>query len=234
MKTIIIYGLRRSGNHFLISSIIQQQLNKNKKSKISHINDLNKLDYNKYLEHSKLEIEKDFNNGTFINFKGADLVILSLEDKIPDLEELKKFDENINDLYKFIIIRSPYTNLSSLFEISGKNINSIKDNYINKWIKNYKFYISNENNLIKVFYDKFTENLKYRQNILKNIGYENIIIDDTYIVNYQESSYKDKKKQKQTYKGLYNCSNSDNELFIKLIEQYKILEEYNINLLVLE
>ena len=61
MKTIILYGLRRSGNHFLISTILQQFSN------YVHINDTD-LSYNKYID---IKILKKIKKRLIIN--GQDL-----------------------------------------------------------------------------------------------------------------------------------------------------------------
>ena len=47
MKTIILYGLRRSGNHFLISTILQQFSN------YVHMNNMN-LSYNNYIKYRNI------------------------------------------------------------------------------------------------------------------------------------------------------------------------------------
>ena len=51
MKTIIVYGLRRSGNHFLISIILQQFSN------YVHINNTD-LSYDKYVKYKNIKKKK--------------------------------------------------------------------------------------------------------------------------------------------------------------------------------
>jgi hypothetical protein len=52
MKTIIVYGLRRSGNHFLISSILQQFTN------YVHLNDIN-ISFNEYIKYKNITKDKE-------------------------------------------------------------------------------------------------------------------------------------------------------------------------------
>ena len=75
MKTIIIYGLRRSGNHYLISTILQQFTN------YVHINDTI-LSYEKYNTYK--EIEKTVNqiDNDWTGFKDVECVIISIENQL--------------------------------------------------------------------------------------------------------------------------------------------------------
>lgn len=52
MKTILLFGLKKSGNHFIISTILQQYSN------YVHINNT-VLSYEKYIKFKNIEKDKD-------------------------------------------------------------------------------------------------------------------------------------------------------------------------------
>ena len=92
MKTILLFGLRRSGNHFIISTILQQF------DLSVHINDVN-LSYDKYSEFKNINItSKRANN--YIGFKNADCVIISMENKIIDFKEYQKLISILKNYFK--------------------------------------------------------------------------------------------------------------------------------------
>ena len=72
MKTIILYGLRRSGNHYLISTIMQQFNN------VIHINDVD-LRFDTYNHFKNIKISKRRIDNEWTGFKDAECVIISME-----------------------------------------------------------------------------------------------------------------------------------------------------------
>jgi hypothetical protein len=85
MKTIILYGLRRSGNHFLISTLLQQFSN------YVHINDLSSLSYDNYIKWKNIEKTKECIDNVWTGFKDVECVVISLENKTINNNELDNF-----------------------------------------------------------------------------------------------------------------------------------------------
>ena len=127
MKTILFFGLRRSGNHGIIGLILSKYKNS------IHINDV-KLSYRKYCFFKN--IPKYDNIGThnhYVGFNGVDCIVISMENEIKSFIELQKF-KNIPNLNIILLLRNPYNNLSSVWKIYEKDIKQtilIK----NLWIK---------------------------------------------------------------------------------------------------
>ena len=97
MKTIILYGLKRSGNHFLISTILQQFSN------CVHINNV-KLSYDKYIEWKNIEKTKERIDQAYKRIKELFLLInvwtRGVKETNSEYVEIKKRkQEIIDDLY---------------------------------------------------------------------------------------------------------------------------------------
>jgi hypothetical protein len=213
MKTIIIYGLKRSGNHFLISSILQQFSN------YVHINDTN-LSFNKYLKYKNIKKDKEQIDCEWTGFKDVECVLISLENKIIDNTELDNF-RKIYGCYFFILLRCPYSNFSSVWEVYNKSEDHLLP-IVKLWKIYAKDFINNSNSdFIKVLYDEFKINEKYRINVLKNLGIDNINIDVNKYIKHQQSSFSESSKQ-QVYKTLENCVFKDDEKFLKLVKDKEI------------
>lgn len=216
MKTIILYGLRRSGNHFLISTILNNFEN------FVHMNDI-KLSYEQYLKYKETEITQNTSNRCYTGFKNTECVLLSLENKNINFNEIEKFN-NINDCHIILLLRSPYTNLSSTWKVTTKN--KIKTIKVLKLWEDYANLFLQENNLIKVFYDELSSNDKYRNNILNklNIQHKNI---NKYSSIYQKSSFNKSSQKSQIYKNLNNCIYNNDEEFCNLFINTNIESLYN-------
>jgi len=215
MKTIIIYGLRRSGNHFLISTIL------NKFNNHVHLNDVI-LSYDLYQINKDKEITINYSDNKWKGFKGTDCLIISMEDKEIDFNELEKFN-NIEDCHKILLLRSPYTNFSSLWKVSKKKKKKKIPELIILWEK-YANYFIEDNNFVKVLYDELATNNKYKNNILKKMNINTKDVNN-YISKYQKSSFNNEKTSHQVYKNLNNC------IFCKDLEFCELFKDRKINTL---
>ena len=108
MKTIIIHGLRKSGNHFLIPIILQQFLN------YVHINNSDTLSYDKYIKWKNIVKTKNRIDHEWTGFKDVECVVISLENK--RIDNFRKID----NCYFFILLRSPYCHFSSAWSVYNK------------------------------------------------------------------------------------------------------------------
>jgi len=215
MKTIILFGLRRSGNHYLISKILQQYTN------FVHINDT-KLSYNKYDKYKNINAHTERIDEEWIGFKGVECVVISMEDQIIDFNELEKFN-NISDCHILMLLRCPYTNLSSAWTAYRKKT-TIAITTIFMWEIYAKIFI-NDNNLIKILYDEYISNSEYQTKILNKIGItEPKNLNNSHAIQWQESSFKheNKNKSRQIYKSLNNCACCDDKQFIELFENTNV------------
>lgn len=212
MKTIIIYGLRRSGNHFLISSILQQFKN------YVHLNDMN-LSYNEYLKYKHIKKEKECISREWSGFQDVECVVISLENKTIDNTELDYF-RKIDDCYFFILLRCPYSHFSSVWEVYNKSESELLK-IVNLW-KIYAKHFINNSDLIQVLYDEFTTNEEYRVNVIKQLEIDNINIDVNNYIDYQQSSFHSSEYKQQVYKTLENCVFNDDEKFVELVKDEEI------------
>ena len=217
MKTIILHGLRRSGNHFLISIILQQFSN------YVHINDVC-LSYDNYIKWKNIEKNKERVDNSWTGFKDVECVVISLENKTIDNNELDNF-RKIDNCYFCILLRSPYCHFSSVWEVYKYKKNKAKRllEIIKLWKIYAKFFIHNNNEFIKVLYDELSTNKDYKINVLKNLGIDNIKINENKPINYQHSSFNSNPAHKQqVYKTLEDCVFKDDEYFLKLVKDKEI------------
>ena len=214
MKTIIIYGLRRSGNHYLISTILQQFTN------YVHINDTI-LSYEKYNTYK--EIEKTVNqiDNDWTGFKDVDCVIISIENQLINNYELQLFN-HIYDIHIMMLIRCPYSHFSSVWKVYNKDKTMLT--YLIKLWKLYAEEFNNpeSKNIIKVVYDEYVVNDRYIINTLQKLGINNININNDIEIPYQKSSFKTNEKQRQVYRTINNCNYKNDINFIKLIKEKDI------------
>lgn len=213
MKTIIVHGLRRSGNHFLISIILQQF------SHYVHINDTD-LSYDKYVKYKNIEKTKERNDERWTGFKDVECVVISLENKTINNNELDKF-RKIDNCYFLILLRCPYCHFSSVWNVYNKNKNRLLE-IIKLW-KIYAEYFIHNNGFIKVLYDELSSKEKYKINLLKKLGIDNININENKEIMWQKSSFNSNSvNKKQVYKTLENCVFKDDENFLKLVKDKEI------------
>ena len=214
MKTIIIYGLRRSGNHYLISTILQQFTN------YVHINDTI-LSYEKYNTYK--EIEKTVNqiDNDWTGFKDVDCVIISIENQLINNYELQLFN-HIYDIHIMMLIRCPYSHFSSVWKVYNKDKTMLT--YLIKLWKLYAEEFNNpeSKNIIKVVYDEYVVNDRYIINTLQKLGINNININNDIEIPYQKSSFKTNEKQRQVYRTINNCNYKNDINFIKLVKDKDI------------
>ena len=213
MKTIIVHGLRRSGNHFLISIILQQFSN------YVHINNTD-LSYDKYVLYKNIEKEKERKDKNWIGFKDVECVVISLENKTINNNELDKF-RKIDNCYFLILLRSPYCHFSSVWKVYNKNESRLL-RIIKLW-KIYSEYLIHNNGCIKVLYDELSTKENYKINLLKKIGIDNINENEYKQIMYQTSSFNSNSVHKQqVYKTLENCVFKDDKKFLKLVKDEEI------------
>ena len=183
MKTIIIFGLRRSGNHFLISTILQQYSN------YVHINNVDNLSYDKYIQYKNIKKDRIRIDHKWTGFKEVDCVVISMENKKIDFDVLDQFN-TLNNCYSIILLRCPYSNFSSVWKVyNKKKIRLIE--IVKLWKIYAKIFIDNTN-FIKVLYDEYCSNDNYVINTLKKLDIDVKEIKKDKYIQYQDSSFKQK------------------------------------------
>jgi hypothetical protein len=219
MKTIIIFGLRRSGNHFVISMILQQYKN------VVHINDVT-LSYEKYKEYSMVDVSEQRSDDRYIGFKGADCVVISTENK-NNFDELEKFKDE-KEIYPVLLIRNPYNNLSSAwkiyegFTVNVQEIHQLWPIYAHEFLYNNRF--------IKIVYDELCSDDRYIIDFLNKIDSNNIPVEKNQYILHQISSFSDN-LAKKCGGSLSDCIYHNDPEFIKLFDDNIINELWRVILL---
>ena len=228
-KIVFFYGLRRSGNHGILNLIIKEYPN------YVHINDTI-LSFDKYENNKNIDITLRNSDNKYVGFKECDLLIISMENQIPDFNEINKFNE-IEDIHIFILLRNPVNNLESAWTIYSdkEKVKEIR----NLWLIYADLFINNNDDKINyIIYEKFYNDEKYRINILGkvNINYNNVkkFLDESN--GHANSSFqKDKKKYSKNKSvdlkiNLYNDNkNFKNLISNELKNKWKIIiKKFNI------
>lgn len=214
MKSYILFGVQRSGNHGIINLILKSN-NKN----YVHINN-SVLNYNLFNKFSQIEIKNRTNKkGQFIGFKDAEMIILSLENKVIDYTELEKFI----DSKCILLLRNPYNNFASLFKSYenkklgiNRKIKSI--NFLKKIWKSYAKNILDNNNIIIIIYDLFYKDSNYRNSIFNKLELQ---YDEKYLYEISGNGISSFERKNNNASKLNIFSRYekflDNELYINLI-----------------
>jgi hypothetical protein len=226
MKTIILYGLRRSGNHFLISTILNQYKN------YVHINDTI-LSYNLYNKYKNIKKYKERNDKNWIGFKDVECILITMENKIIDYNEINKF-RNLDNCHFILLLRTPYSNFSSIWKVYNKDKKKLFKLY-KLWKLYAKLFIINKNkNMIRVLYDKLSSDKNYIINILKKLGIDNINLENNKVINYQESSFNNINNKRRIYSTIDNCIYKDDQVFLNLVNNKEIKDLNNIILQIMK
>ena len=215
MKTIILYGLRRSGNHFLISNILQHFNN------TVHINNCLDFSFDSYINYKNIDITTNRSDRVFTGFKNADCVVISMENKTIDASELEKF-KNIDDCHIVLLLRNPYNNLASAWKeyILPSKLNRVKPEQLEEihslWIDYADKYLAG--GVVNVLYDSFVESEEYRMRIITSLGitFQNVNINQK--IKWQCSSYSDTSKKQKIWGNLEDSNYADDPEFIKLFK----------------
>lgn len=213
MKTIILYGLRRSGNHFLISNILQHFNN------TVHINNCLDFSFDNYINYKNIDITTNRSSRVFTGFKNADLVVISMENKTIDESELEKF-KNIDDCYIVLLLRNPYNNLASAWReyILNPRPKRVKPEQLEQihslWIDYANKYLAG--GMVNVLYDSFVESEEYRRRIMTSIGITLQKVNLNQRIKWQRSSYSDTSKKRKIWGKLEDSNYAGDPEFIKL------------------
>jgi len=197
MKTIVLYGLRRSGNHFVISNILNQFTNS------VHINDCRNFSFDEYQKHKNIPITKHSIDHTFTGFSGCDCIFISVESSKVNYSELNKF-QNINDFHPILLLRNPYHNISSAWKIytegnKPKSITHAKrlNEVINLWPYYAQEYL--KNTMHNILYDEFVNSIEYRKSIFNILGIQIKENDNIAKIKWQKSSFNNQVNVAKTY-----------------------------------
>jgi hypothetical protein len=215
MITILLFGIRRSGNHFLISILLQLY------SKCVHLNNV-KLSYTDYKKYKEIPITANSIDIKYTGFKNADCVILSMENKYINHDELQKF-QNIENLHTILLLRNPYNNLSSIWKIYDKKPGKIKEAR-ELWINYANLFLNNNVKMIKVLYDELCENEEYRDDIIRQINpnFESYTTEKQ--IRYSNSSYQGKDDKRKVYGFLEDCVFKNDKRFCGFFTNTQINE----------
>lgn len=209
MKTVLFYGLRRSGNHGILNLFIQHYQN------AVHLNDtVLSLDY--YNLYKEIEISNVRCDRGYIGFKDADCVIISIENQYIDFHELSKFNY-ISGVYRVLLIRNPYHQLSSVWKVynqSVQQLTKIRD----LWIYYAELFLSEDSiQFIKIVYDLFYTNKTYRENILRKCAIDKKKVNISDFTVWGDSSYQNKDDARRMLGGLEDCVYSNDNTFVTIV-----------------
>lgn len=215
MKIIIFYGLKRSGNHFVLSTIMQHYKN------IVHINNLNKLNYKIFIKNKDVEITVREKDQWLSGVKGADCVILSLENRTINETEIHKFITNEEDVNVVLLLRNPYNQLSSAWKVYNKDAEKVTS-HLKLWPSYARYFLNENNNYdfinIRILYDKFCENEEYVKKVFEKLGINEVQFDKDLTIHYQKSSFKNGNQARKCYGSLEDCIFHDDPNFLQLFD----------------
>lgn len=224
MKTIILYGLRRSGNHFLISNILQHF------DSVVHINNCLEFSFDNYQKFKNINISKCRSDFKFTGFKNAECVVISMENKIIDQNELDKF-KSVDDCHAMLLLRNPYNNLASAWKqyILNSKPKRVQPEQVDQihtlWIDYAHQYLTGE--MVNVLYDSFVESEEYRKRIIISLGITPRNVRLNKKIKWQCSSYSDNTKKQKIWGDLEASNYANDPQFIKLFENSKHEELWN-------
>ena len=224
MKTIILYGLRRSGNHFFISNILQHF------DHAVHINNCQEFSFNNYQKFKSINITAHRSDREFIGFKNAECVLISIENKIIDQNELDKF-KSVDDCHVMLLLRNPYNNLASAWKEYILNLkpNRVKPEQVYQihslWIDYAYQYLKAD--MVNVLYDSFVESEEYRKRIITSLGITSRNVRLNQKIKWQCSSYSDNAKKQKIWGTLKDSVYADDPEFVKLFKNSKHEELWN-------
>lgn len=112
-----------------------------------------------------------------------------------DFKELEKFNE-IPNVYPIILITNPYNNLCSAWKVYNQNQDFAKA-MKNLWIEYATLYLQ-DNDLIKVSYDRFYADEPYRISVLQamSISYHTVKQETENHTKWGHSSFQDPSQQR--------------------------------------
>jgi len=185
-KTYLFFGIRRSGNHYIISYILHEL------GKSVHINDVD-LSYDEYIKNSKLSVDpkKLREDNRYIPFGGSS-VLISMENKMINENELRKFPK---DTISMLLLRDPYNLLSSVWFTYKRNERDIVE-FKSLWKSYAKLYLDENVKMVKILYDGFVTDSGYKLRVLQKLGFKNPISEDPEPIKWQTSQLKESQKAK--------------------------------------
>jgi hypothetical protein len=197
MKIVLFYGLRRSGNHGIL------HLFKKAYPNYVHMNDI-ELNYILFLNNKNKKISNRDIDRNYIGFSECDIVIMSMENKIPDINEINKFknEQNEQNLYIFILLRNPIYNFGSAYKYHLENKNYGYNKIVEiqkKWLIFADIFLENNPIYNYIIYDMFYTNQEYMIKILDkmNIKFESIKDELENFSKWGISSYKKKENSRK-------------------------------------
>lgn len=225
MKTIIFFGIIRSGNHGLLNTIIKSHKNP------IHINNA-QLDYKSYIEHSEIEIKDKRSDGKYIGFKGSDCVIISIENRQLNMKEIELFLANVDDVRISILIRNPYNCLSSVSKVyvrentpSNLKLN-VWRNISTDWIKYCEIILDPPPYIYPIIYDKvFSDETNYNE-FLRFMGITSKVSKEVKNAtqNWGESSWRRQEDQRRMGGTLEDCLYAKDEEFVSFVKSKPEIE----------
>ena len=217
MKTIIIYGLLRSGNHMLISTLLQQFSNP------VHINNTT-LSHEKYMQFKSVPITSTRVDGKYTGFEQSDCVIISMENKPIDHKEIAKFS-NEGDTHVVVLLRNPYNTLASAWKVYTKRTKYPRKSAVktiaNMWPE-YAKDILQSTVAVPVLYDMYVESMDYVRMVMTQLGIGMKQVDFNKKIKWQMSSFNAQENKARTHGTINNCVFNDEDEFMEIVDKQPI------------
>lgn len=229
LKTILLFGIRRSGNHFLLSTILQH-FESDKKNSCVHMNDVS-LSFKKYQHFKTKRVTRTRIDRGYTGFAGAKCVILSMENKPIDMAEIAKFKTHTPDCHVILLIRNPYDNLSSAWKIYFK-MHSVMKKMVALWREYSAMYLDTSEStesFVRVLYDNFVSSSHYREAVIQKLGITPIgenNLDLEKSITWQTSSFNssDKAKGRRVFSTADTCNFCHVDRFRQLFNDNKFTD----------
>lgn len=166
-KDIVLFGIKRAGNHMLLDWIINQHAGRNFfLNDLSHGN-IKKTIFND-LKSNRLPSHGNIINGRDASVGGINLFLESYEDVTPSIKYHKSVSSD--QKHTIVVIREFRNWICSLYKMfKDKDLNKALEKFIPLWISYAEMYI-NDRDFTFVLYDKFISSKEYRDSIAGIIG----------------------------------------------------------------
>lgn len=229
-----IFGSRRSGNHAIIGWLYGLF-----KETYVHMNDLQEIDLEQFKKGMNTLLTHFYIDRKFVPFQGAKYVIISFENKTPEI--LKDWFEYLDSKeidYRIVII---FRDVLNLYASWIQTYKKVPENAVNSYKRIMDILLDTpKNKYLFIFYPKWNDEQKYRNDLALALGHLNHDIHFNECIGYGTSFFENRttidhtlyNKRWTRFKDHQYLNNIDRDVLIKwkaINEKFHVISdaEYN-------